>query len=142
GLSKYRAAPGPETLRPGRHAPLPGTPPMMRSTARRVKTTDAAQFLYPGNRPRTARPLAAPAAMRWHGYCLISHRHLRLRHREDTLSYAGQELQLRHGMALAPRLQQSVKFLQMSTLEFQQAVRRALETNPFLEETEPEPDPV
>ncbi|WP_368639427.1 RNA polymerase factor sigma-54 [Castellaniella ginsengisoli] len=58
------------------------------------------------------------------------------------MSYAGQELQLRHGMALAPRLQQSVKFLQMSTLEFQQAVRRALETNPFLEETEPEPDPV
>ncbi|KAB0622597.1 RNA polymerase factor sigma-54 [Castellaniella defragrans] len=61
---------------------------------------------------------------------------------EETLSYAGPELQLRHGMALAPRLQQSVKFLQMSTLEFQQAVRHALETNPFLEEAEEESDPV
>ncbi|HET8598480.1 MAG TPA: RNA polymerase factor sigma-54 [Castellaniella sp.] len=61
---------------------------------------------------------------------------------EDTLSYASPELQLRHGMTLAPRLQQSVKFLQMSTLEFQQAVRHALETNPFLEEAETESDPV
>ncbi len=54
------------------------------------------------------------------------------------MSYASQELQLRQGMALAPRLQQSVKFLQMSTLEFQQAVQHALANNPFLEEPEEE----
>ncbi|KCB24637.1 RNA polymerase factor sigma-54 [Bordetella hinzii] len=54
------------------------------------------------------------------------------------MSYASQELQLRQGMALAPRLQQSVKFLQMSTLEFQQAVQHALASNPFLEEPEEE----
>lgn len=58
------------------------------------------------------------------------------------MNYAGPELQLRHGMTLAPRLQQSVKFLQMSTLEFQQAVRHALETNPFLEEADNESGPV
>jgi len=54
------------------------------------------------------------------------------------LIYARQELQLRQGQVLAPRLQQSVKFLQMSTLEFRQAVEQALATNPFLEETETE----
>ncbi|MGE4340377.1 MAG: RNA polymerase factor sigma-54 [Pigmentiphaga sp.] len=50
--------------------------------------------------------------------------------------YARQEVQVRQGQILAPRLQQSVKFLQMSTLEFRQAVEQALATNPFLEETE------
>ena len=60
---------------------------------------------------------------------------------EDILSYASPELQLRQGMTLAPRLQQSVKFLQMSTLEFQQAVRQALANNPFLEEPEEEDGP-
>ncbi len=55
---------------------------------------------------------------------------------EDMVTHASPELQVRQSMALAPRLQQSVKFLQMSTLEFQQAVRHALATNPFLEEPE------
>ncbi len=60
------------------------------------------------------------------------------------MTYASPELQLRQGVALAPRLQQSVKFLQMSTVEFQQAVRQALANNPFLEEPEdegPAPEP-
>lgn len=48
------------------------------------------------------------------------------------------DFQQRQNLSLAPRLQQSVKFLQMSALEFQQAVQQALATNPFLEETEEE----
>lgn len=43
---------------------------------------------------------------------------------------------MRQSVTLAPKLQQSVKLLQMSTLEFQQAVRHALDSNPFLEEPE------
>ncbi len=55
-----------------------------------------------------------------------------------------QELRLRQQMTLAPRLQQSVKLLQMSALEFTTAVQHALATNPFLEdpdESEPEVAP-
>ncbi|MEN4920398.1 RNA polymerase factor sigma-54 [Achromobacter spanius] len=52
-----------------------------------------------------------------------------------------QELRLRQQMTLAPRLQQSVKLLQMSALEFTTAVQQALATNPFLEDPdEQEPD--
>ncbi|WP_063580670.1 RNA polymerase factor sigma-54 [Achromobacter ruhlandii] len=47
-----------------------------------------------------------------------------------------QELRLRQQMTLAPRLQQSVKLLQMSALEFTTAVELALASNPFLEEAE------
>lgn len=56
--------------------------------------------------------------------------------------HASPELQLRQGMTLAPRLQQSVKLLQMSTLEFQQIVQHAMTMNPFLEEMELESSPV
>lgn len=51
------------------------------------------------------------------------------------MSYAAQELRLRQQTTLAPRLQQSVKLLQMSALEFTTAVQHALATNPFLEDT-------
>lgn len=47
-----------------------------------------------------------------------------------------QELRLRQQMTLAPRLQQSVKLLQMSALEFTTAVELALASNPFLEEVQ------
>ncbi|WP_341319031.1 RNA polymerase factor sigma-54 [Paraburkholderia sp. IMGN_8] len=43
------------------------------------------------------------------------------------------ELRTRQSLALTPRLQQSVRLLQLSTLEFQQELRTALDTNPFLE---------
>ncbi len=46
--------------------------------------------------------------------------------------------QLQQDTVLTPRLQQSLKFLQMSTLEFQQAIRHALDTNPFLEDADTE----
>ncbi|MBB5498211.1 RNA polymerase factor sigma-54 [Paraburkholderia sp. MM5384-R2] len=43
------------------------------------------------------------------------------------------ELRTRQSLALTPRLQQSVRLLQLSALEFQQELRTALDTNPFLE---------
>src|SRR5258705_10083860 len=43
------------------------------------------------------------------------------------------ELRARQSFALTPRLQQSVRLLQLSSLEFQQELRNALDTNPFLE---------
>lgn len=39
--------------------------------------------------------------------------------------------------ALSPRLQRAVRLLQMSSLDYAQAVRQQLVTNPFLEEMEP-----
>ncbi|MBP0590006.1 RNA polymerase factor sigma-54 [Paraburkholderia sp. LEh10] len=43
------------------------------------------------------------------------------------------ELRAKQTFALTPRLQQSVRLLQLSSLEFQQELRNALDTNPFLE---------
>src|ERR1700754_5026764 len=43
------------------------------------------------------------------------------------------ELRTKQSLALTPRLQQSVRLLQLSSLEFQQELRNALDTNPFLE---------
>jgi RNA polymerase sigma-54 factor len=48
----------------------------------------------------------------------------------------------RQTLALSPRLQQSVRLLQLSALEFAQEIRQALESNPFLEEDETEETPV
>ncbi len=46
------------------------------------------------------------------------------------------EMHARQQTSLTPRLQQSVKLLQMSTLEFSQEVAEAIASNPFLEEPE------
>jgi RNA polymerase sigma-54 factor len=43
-------------------------------------------------------------------------------------------LQTRQQLSLTPRLQESLRLLQMSSLELQQELRAALDTNPFLEE--------
>ena len=48
------------------------------------------------------------------------------------------EMRQRAQLTLTPRLQQSVKLLQLSALEFAQELRQALASNPFLEETEDE----
>lgn len=47
-------------------------------------------------------------------------------------------MRARQTLALSPRLQQSVRLLQLSALEFAQEIRQALVTNPFLEEDEVE----
>lgn len=57
-------------------------------------------------------------------------------HGRSELAQLGYELQTRQTTALTPRLQQSVRLLQMSTLEFNHEVARALADNPFLEELE------
>ena len=43
------------------------------------------------------------------------------------------ELRAKPSLALTPRLQQSVRLLQLSSIEFAQELRNALSTNPFLE---------
>src|ERR1700710_1622125 len=43
------------------------------------------------------------------------------------------ELRTKQSLALTPRLQQSVRLLQLSSMEFAQELRNALDTNPFLE---------
>lgn len=48
------------------------------------------------------------------------------------------EMQARQQTTLTPRLQQSVKLLQMSTLDFNREVLQALASNPFLEEADDE----
>ena len=52
---------------------------------------------------------------------------------ERTLS-----MKTRQTLALSPRLQQSVRLLQLSALEFAQEINQALVSNPFLEEDETE----
>lgn len=44
-----------------------------------------------------------------------------------------QQLQLQQRQILAPQMQQSLQLLQMSSIELEQFVEQALETNPFLE---------
>src|SRR5690349_8298304 len=48
------------------------------------------------------------------------------------------QVRLSQHLALTPQLQQSIRLLQLSTLELQQEVEQMLEQNPFLE---PEEDP-
>ena len=45
-------------------------------------------------------------------------------------------LRLSQHLALTPQLQQSIRLLQLSTLELQQEVEQMLELNPFLEPDE------
>ena len=52
----------------------------------------------------------------------------------------GMDLRARQQLALTPRLQQSVKLLQLSAMEFEQALQQAIGTNPFLEEDDPHSD--
>ncbi|NTV09602.1 MAG: RNA polymerase factor sigma-54 [Zoogloea sp.] len=51
------------------------------------------------------------------------------------------QLRLSQHLALTPQLQQSIKLLQLSTLELNQEIERILLENPMLEREEPEGDP-
>lgn len=66
--------------------------------------------------------------------------HLQMMNMSSLGLHAGTSLQ----PAISPRLQRAVRLLQMSSLEFAQVVRQALDTNPFLEAEEPqaESDPL
>src|SRR5207244_3836518 len=50
-------------------------------------------------------------------------------------------LRLRQHLTLTPQVQQALKLLQMSALEFQQEMDQALAANPFLEEKTEAPQP-
>jgi RNA polymerase sigma-54 factor len=58
--------------------------------------------------------------------------------RQQLAHQATYELRARQQTSLTPRLQQSVKLLQMSALEFTREIEQALATNPFLEDSEDE----
>lgn len=47
----------------------------------------------------------------------------------------GMELRLRQHLAVTPQLQQALRLLQLSSLEFAEEIQQALARNPFLEET-------
>jgi RNA polymerase sigma-54 factor len=49
----------------------------------------------------------------------------------------GMELQQRQQLTMTPQLQQALRLLQLSTIEFNQEVEAALSENPFLEAVEP-----
>lgn len=52
---------------------------------------------------------------------------------------ASYDMRARQQLSLTPRLQQSVKLLQMSAMEFTQELQHALASNPFLEEDDDAP---
>jgi DNA-directed RNA polymerase specialized sigma subunit, sigma54 homolog len=52
----------------------------------------------------------------------------------------GLQLRLAQHLTLTPQLQQSIRLLQLSTLELQQEIERAVAENPLLELEPPEPD--
>jgi RNA polymerase sigma-54 factor len=51
------------------------------------------------------------------------------------------QLKLSQHLALTPQLQQSIRLLQLSTIEFNQEIERFLDDNPMLERDEGEPPP-
>src|ERR1700756_5063671 len=63
----------------------------------------------------------------------VSHTPFQTYLQDLTTTMPSIELRARQSLALTPRLQQSVRLLQLSSLEFQQELRTALDTNPFLE---------
>ena len=48
----------------------------------------------------------------------------------------GLQLRLSQQLAMTPQLQQAIRLLQLSTLELQQELQQALESNPLLEQTD------
>ncbi|WP_368869423.1 RNA polymerase factor sigma-54 [Proteus terrae] len=52
------------------------------------------------------------------------------------------QLRLSQQLAMTPQLQQAIRLLQLSTLELQQEIQQALESNPLLEQDDDQQDPV
>jgi len=51
----------------------------------------------------------------------------------------GLQIQLSHQLKMTPQLQQAIKLLQLSTLDLQQEIQEALDSNPMLELIENQP---
>src|SRR6186713_966566 len=75
----------------------------------------------------------------WHG-CCCSSQSIALVRGLPGMSNAVMGLRLKQQLTLTPRLQQSVKLLQLSALECVQELHQALAMNPFLEEIQESPD--
>lgn len=52
------------------------------------------------------------------------------------------QLRLSQQLLMTPQLQQAIRLLQLSTLELQQEIQQALESNPLLEQDDDQQDPV
>src|SRR5690348_11231221 len=60
------------------------------------------------------------------------------RKENDFVNQTSYVLSARQQTSVSPQLQQAVRLLQMSTVEFEQELRQALANNPFLEEDSPD----
>src|ERR1700739_3802514 len=89
--------------------------------------------LPPGD-ARRPRPLVLRC---WHSCCSRSVDH---KLRVPRMSNAVLGLRLKQQLTLTPRLQQSVKLLQLSALECVQELHQAIAQNPFLEESAEAPE--
>ena len=65
---------------------------------------------------------------------LLSFAYSEKHYRRFNVAQATYDLRAKQQTSLTPRLQQSVKLLQMSALEFTQEVQQALSNNPFLDD--------
>src|SRR2546421_457222 len=72
----------------------------------------------------------------WHGLCSTS-----VDSKKGTPMGPAIALRLRQHLTLTPQVQQALKLLQMSALEFAQEMEQALTANPFLEENPDAPPP-
>src|SRR5690242_1753640 len=98
---------------------------------RPVIATEPGKPLPPGRRAGRRSPRAAPLA-----------RSLQYVRRQQTrkLMSPAIALRLRQHLTLTPQVQQALKLLQMSALEFAQEMEQALAANPFLEENTEAPE--
>src|SRR5690554_1104291 len=53
---------------------------------------------------------------------------------------ASLQLKMGQSLTMTPQLQQAIRLLQLSTLDLQQEIQQALESNPMLESTEDDQD--
>src|SRR6185312_7357755 len=85
-----------------------------------------------GDSPHGDAKWLSPLVLRcWHSCCSRS---MDYKLRVPRMSNAVMGLRLKQQLTLTPRLQQSVKLLQLSALECVQELHQAIAQNPFLEE--------
>src|SRR6185437_7021861 len=91
-----------------------------------------------GDSPHGDAKWLSPLVLRcWHSCCSRS---IDYKLRVPRMSNAVLGLRLKQQLTLTPRLQQSVKLLQLSALECVQELHQAIAQNPFLEESAEQPE--
>jgi hypothetical protein len=66
------------------------------------------------------------------GVCEDPKRHLRAFSVDDRIMKLSLQLKLGQQLTMTPQLQQAIKLLQLSTIDLQQEIHQALESNPML----------